>query len=78
MSNHSLPARGSNPPFSHKSVVSIMHEQNNICTKTLIWAVVSRSHGELSANEMEGKITLNDDKNNNYYSIMLHWIWSDR
>ena len=47
MSNHSLPARGTDPPFSHESVVSIItHEQNIIC----------RSHRELSANEKEGKI----------------------
>ena len=36
MSNDSLPARGTDPPFSHKSVVSITHEQNIICSKTLI------------------------------------------
>ena len=36
MSKHSLPARGTDPPFSHKSVVSITHEQNIICRKTLI------------------------------------------
>ena len=46
MSNHSLPARGTDPPFSHESVVSITHEQNINC----------RSRGELSANEKEGKI----------------------
>ena len=36
MSNHSLPARGTDPPFLHKGVVSITHEQNIICSKTLI------------------------------------------
>ena len=36
MSNHSLRARDTDLPFSHKSVVSIMHEQNVICSKTLI------------------------------------------
>ena len=36
MSNHPLPARGTDAPFSHKSVVSIMHEQNIICSNTLI------------------------------------------
>ena len=36
MSNHSLRARGTDLPFSHKSVVSIMQEQNVICSKTLI------------------------------------------
>ena len=35
MSNHSLVALGTNLAFSHKSVVSIMHEQNIICSKTL-------------------------------------------
>ena len=35
MSNHSLPTRGTNPPFSYKSIVSITHEQNIICSKTL-------------------------------------------
>ena len=30
MSNHSLTAWGIDPPFSHKSVVSITHEQNII------------------------------------------------
>ena len=44
MSNLSLPARETDPPFSHKSGVSITHEQN-IC----------RSRGERSANEKEGK-----------------------
>ena len=32
VSNHSLPARETDPPFSHKSVVSITHEQNIICS----------------------------------------------
>ena len=31
MSNHTLSAWGTYLPFSHKSVVSIMHEQNIIC-----------------------------------------------
>ena len=36
MSNHSLTAWGTDLPFSHKSVVSIVitHEQNIICSKT--------------------------------------------
>ena len=37
-------------PFSHKSVVSIMHEQNIICN------TFCRSRGGLSVNEKEGKI----------------------
>ena len=34
--NHSLTARGTDLPFSHKSTVSTMNEQNIICNKTLI------------------------------------------
>ena len=61
MSNHSLTARGTNLPFSHKSVISIAHEQNIICSKTLkqntyLLAVICWSRGGLSANEKEGKI----------------------
>ena len=51
MSSHSLPSRGTDPPFSHESIVSNTHEQNIICSKT----VICRSHGELSASEKEGK-----------------------
>ena len=36
MSNHFLTARGTDLPFSHKSMISIAHEQNIICSKTLI------------------------------------------
>ena len=36
MSNHSLPAQGTDPPYSQKSVVSITHEENIVCSKTLI------------------------------------------
>ena len=36
MSNHSLTARGTDLPISHKSVMSTTHEQNIICSKTLI------------------------------------------
>ena len=61
MSNHSLTARGTDPPLSHKSVVSITHEQNIICSKTLI----CRSRGGLSANKKKGKNTSND--NHFYY-----------
>ena len=57
MSNHSLSARGTDPPFSHKSVVSNTHEQNIICSKPLICRqLLCRSRGELSANEKEGKM----------------------
>ena len=55
---NSLPARGPDPPFSPKSIVSITHEQNIICSKTL----------ELSANEKEGKKT---SKDNNYYTCHI-------
>ena len=44
MSNHSLPARGTNPPFSHKSVVSSTLEQNIICSKTLICRQLFAGH----------------------------------
>ena len=36
MSNHSLTARGTDLPFSHKSVMSTAQDQNIICSKTLI------------------------------------------
>ena len=44
MSNHSLPALGTDPPFSHKIVVSIMHEQNIICSKTIICRQLVAGH----------------------------------
>ena len=44
MSNHSLTARETNPPFSHKSVVSFTHEQNIICSKTLICRQLFAGH----------------------------------
>ena len=44
MSNHYLPARGTDPPFSHKSVVSITHEQNIICGNTLICRQLLAGH----------------------------------
>ena len=44
MSNHSLPAQGTDPPFSHKSVVSVTHEQNIICSKTLICRQLFAGH----------------------------------
>ena len=46
MSNHSLTARGTDLPFSHKSAVSVAHEQNIVGSKTLI----CRSRFGLSAN----------------------------
>ena len=44
MSNHSLKGRGSDLPFSHKSVVSIAHEPNIICSKTLICRQLFAGH----------------------------------
>ena len=41
-------------PFPHKSIV---YEQNIICSK----AVICRSHGGLSASEMEGQNSSNDN-----------------
>ena len=44
MSNHSLPARGTDAPFSYESAVSITHEQNIICSKTLICRKLFAGH----------------------------------
>ena len=44
MSNQSLTARGADLPFSHKSAVSITHEQNIICSKTLICRQLFAGH----------------------------------
>jgi len=49
----------------HTSVVSVMQEQNIICSKTLI----CRSRDELSAIEKKGKYTLNDI--NNYCGFVV-------
>ena len=54
MSNHSLPAQGTDPPFSHKSVVSITHEQNIICCKTLIFRQLFAGH-EVSSQPLKRK-----------------------
>jgi len=56
MSNHSLPAWGTDLPFSHYAWVEYYLQQN-----TYLQAVICRSHGELSANEKEGKNTSNDN-----------------
>ena len=50
----------------HTSVVSVMQEQNIICSKTLI----CRSRDELSAIEKKGKNTLNDN-NVNYCGFVV-------
>ena len=44
MSNHSLTTRGTDLPFSHKSVMSTAHEQNIICSKTLICRQLFAGH----------------------------------
>ena len=60
--------------ISHKSVVSIRHEQNVICSKTLICSQLFAAHVVSSwANEKEGKNTLND--NNNYSILYQHCSW---
>ena len=48
MSNHSLPAQGTDPPFSHKSVISITHKQNIISSKTLICRQLFAGHVQSS------------------------------
>jgi len=42
--NPFLPAWGTNPPFLHKSMVSIMHEENIVCSKTLICRQLFADH----------------------------------
>ena len=44
MSNHSLTAQGADLPFSHKSVNSIAHGQNIICSRTLICRQLFAGH----------------------------------
>ena len=44
MSNHSLPAWGTDRPFLHESVVLITHKQNIICSKTLICRQLFAGH----------------------------------
>ena len=44
MLNHSLLAHETDLPFSDKSIVSIMHEQNIICSKTLICRQLFAGH----------------------------------
>ena len=44
MLNHSLTAWGTDLPFSHKSVMSTAHEQNIICSKTLICRQLFAGH----------------------------------
>ena len=44
MSNHSLPAQGTDQLFSNKSVVSTTHEQNIISSNTLICRQLFAGH----------------------------------
>ena len=57
MSNQSLPAGGTDPPFSHNGVVSITHDRYIICSKTPI----CRQLSDHLANEKAGKNTSNDN-----------------
>ena len=50
MSNHSPPARETDPPFSHKSGVSITHEQNIICRQLFVGHVVGSQPMEKGKN----------------------------
>ena len=54
MSNHSLLAQGTDAPFSHESIVSITHEQNIICNKTLVCRQLFVGH-MLSSRPMKRK-----------------------
>ena len=60
MSNHSLSAQGTDPPFSHNSVVSVTHEQNIICSKTRICRQLFAGHVVSSQPVKEGKNPSND------------------
>ena len=62
MSNHSLTARGTELPFSHKSVMSTAHEQNIICSKTPICRQLFADH-VMGSRPMKTKDnTSNDNK----------------
>ena len=47
MSNHSLPARRIDPPFSHKGVASITHEQNIIFAGHLVSSRPMKRKGKI-------------------------------
>ena len=53
-SNHSLLAQGTDAPFSHESIVSITHEQNITCNKTLVCRQLFVGH-MLSSRPMKRK-----------------------
>ena len=44
MSNHSLPAQGTDLWFSHNRIVSIRHDQNVICGKALFCMQLFAGH----------------------------------
>ena len=54
MSNHSLLAQGTDALFSHESIVSITHDQNIICSKTLVCRQLFEGH-MLSSRPMKRK-----------------------
>ena len=59
--NHFLKVQESELPFSYKSVVSIMHEQNIICSKTLICRQLFAGHMVgCQPMKSKGKNTSND------------------
>ena len=79
--NPSLPAQGSNLPFSHKSLLTITHEQNIIFRWYYVWAdqylyaVICRSRGGLSADEKDEKIHRMITWHIwNFYTFLLHKI----
>ena len=53
MSNHSLTARGTDPPITHKSMSRILFAGEHLFVGSYI---ICRSRGGLSANEKKGKI----------------------
>ena len=71
ISNQSLPARETNPSFSHKSVVSITHEQNIICSKTLICRQLFAGH-LVSSRPMKRKEKIHRMIINNYW---MRFLW---
>ena len=62
MSNHSLTARGTELPFSHKSVMSTAQEQNIISSKTFICRQFFAGHVMGSRPMKRKDNTSNDNK----------------
>ena len=75
MSNHSLPAKGTDQPFSLKGVVSIItHEQNIIiCCKTLICRQLFAGH-VVSSWPMKRKEKIHENVNFLSFSRILPGI----